>query len=714
MKSPVLGYLSVATIVLALPLTAQVPTRMQPAPGVQRPVLVPLEAPSSQPTLSRMDDAPPPTNLRATPAGSSVRLGWTAAPGAIGYVVLRSLAAAGPFEPITPAVADTGFTDAAVTPGTTYFYVITGTRADGHYGTSAPVSLLFPQQKTEERLTVAPGVDRTVLRERIRPGLELTAAQPFTGWGFADLHTHQAANIAFGGGMVWGEPEGQPDVAIRACNPAHGFAGTQDLVGNAMTAMKYGGGLDHRTGGHPNYDGWPMWYSLTHQQMYVGWLKRAVDGGLRLMVVDAVNNEVFCNAAKRGAGRSCDDMEAVNLQIDQVEKVQQFVDNQSGGPGKGWYRIVTSAQQARDVVSQGKLAVVLGIEVDKLFNCGKTCTEAQVRDRLQQVYNRGVRKLNPVHIADNAFGGAALYEPLFQYNNFLLQQKFFDVVDCTGAGIEFQLGYTGPNVVNFINQLKLTSIGTPPPYPAGGNCNFRGLTPIGRFLIHEMMTKHMIIDVAHMSRRALNATLAVTDSSDYPVVASHSSVLDVSVGHGRTERALSNSVIAAIRKNGGLIGIGIGGGKRAATATRVPRILNDCGRSSKSFAQHYLSTLQKVNNEPVAFGSDINGLETLTAPRFGNDACGRDQDPPQSAATRINYPFTGYRSSVSFPQQQWFNRRFDFNTDGFAQVGMYPDLVEDLQKIGLTTNDLDPLFRSADAFVRLWEKAESKTIASLP
>jgi hypothetical protein len=45
---------------------------------------------------------------------------------------------------------------------------------------------------------------------------------------------------------------------------------------------------------------------------------------------------------------------------------------------------------------------------------------------------------------------------------------------------------------------------------------------------------------------------------------------------------------------------------------------------------------------------------------------------------------------------------------------MYPDLVEDLQKIGLTANDLDPLFRSADAFVRLWEKVESKTIASLP
>ena len=711
MRSPAVGSLFVTTIILAMPLSAQVPVRQLPA--TREPVLVPQVAPqvttANELTLSRLDDAAPPTNLRATPTTGSVTLMWTAAPGAANYTVLRSLAAAGPFASITPTpVADTGFTDTGVTAGATYFYVVTATRPDGHYGTSAPVSVAIPQPATA--LTSA----RTVLREYQRPGLTAVPTPAFAGWGFADLHTHQAANIAFGGGMVWGEPSGPPDVAIRACNAAHGLGGTQDLIGNAMTIMKYGGGLEHHTGGHPNYDGWPMWYSLTHQQMYVSWLKRAVDGGLRLMVVDAVNNEVFCNLAKKGAGRTCDDMESVNLQIDQIERVQQFVDNQSGGPGKGWYRIVTSAGQARDVVSQGKLAVVLGIEVDKLFNCGTNCTEAQVRSRLQQVYDRGVRKLNPVHIADNAFAGAALYTPLFQYNNFLLRGEFFRVVDCSNQGIEFQLGYTGPSVANFINRLGLTSIGTPPAYPAGGNCNFRGLTPIGRFLIHEMMTKHMIIDVAHMSRRALNATLQVTDSSDYPVVASHSAVLDVMVHGGRSERALSDAQIAAIRKNGGLIGIGIGGGKRTETATRVPRIPNDCGRSSKSFAQHYLSALSKVGNEPVAFGSDINGLETLTAPRFGNDACGRDADPPQSAATMIRYPFTGYRSGISFPQQQWFNRRFDFNTDGFAQVGMYPDMIEDLQKIGLTSNDLDPLFRSADAFVRLWEKAESKTVASLP
>ena len=44
----------------------------------------------------------------------------------------------------------------------------------------------------------------------------------------------------------------------------------------------------------------------------------------------------------------------------------------NGGPGQGWFRIVTTPQQARDAVRAGKLAVVLGIEVDNLFNCKET------------------------------------------------------------------------------------------------------------------------------------------------------------------------------------------------------------------------------------------------------------------------------------------------------------------------------------------------------
>jgi microsomal dipeptidase-like Zn-dependent dipeptidase len=130
------------------------------------------------------------------------------------------------------------------------------------------------------------------------------------------------------------------------------------------------------------------------------------------------------------------------------------------------------------------------------------------------------------------------------------------------------------------------------------------------FLIHEMMTKHMIIDVAPMGLRTLDATLAITDSSDYPVVASHSSILDVEIGRKKSERGLSNSQIAAIRRNGGLIGIGISGGKTNEVAT-TSRIAHDSGHSTKSFGQSYLTTLNQVNGAPLAFGSDMNGIEAM-------------------------------------------------------------------------------------------------------
>jgi len=701
-----LGLIVSLGITLIQQLGAQVPTRVVPTVKPPTGMVVQPQPDQTTPTISRLDDATPPTHLAGTPTGNTVALVWSAAPGATGYVVLRSAAAAGPFDPLTPAaVPDTQFTDSGVAPGATYYYAVTAQRADGHFGTSPPIEVAVPVERA------AAGDVKPVLRDRPRTGFTVVGSN-FAGWGFADLHTHQAGDLGFGGGLIWGEPSGDPNVALRVCEPAHGPFGNLDLVGNAMNIKNFGGGLDHKTGGSPNFDGWPLWYGVTHQQMYVDWLKRAVDGGLRLMVVDAVNNKLFCSLAKRAKDRTCDDMEAVYKQIDQVKEVEHFVDSTSGGAGQGWYRIAYNAQQARDAVSRGKLAVVIGIEVDELFNCSTTCTPLQVRQRLQDVYQKGVRKLIPVHLADNGFGGSALYSPLFNVNNFNLHQKYFDAFDCSNQGVSFMLGNIPPKLAQMMTTLNLSRY-VPPNYPSGGNCNARSLQPVGSFLIHEMMSKHMIIDVAHMGLQTLNATLAITDSNDYPVVASHSSILAASLGEGRSERALSNTMIAAIRKNGGLIGMGIGGSNRDGIVTRFPRIPNDCGRSSKSFAQHYLTALGQIQGEPIAFGSDLNGLETMPAPRFGPYACGKDLDGPQPASTMISYPFNAYRVGGSFDKMRFGNRTFDFNNDGFAQVGMYPDFVEDLQKIGLTSNDLDPLFRSADAFVRLWEKAESKNVAPL-
>ena len=45
-------------------------------------------------------------------------------------------------------------------------------------------------------------------------------------------------------------------------------------------------------------------------------------------------------------------------QLKAARKFEAFVDGISGGPGLGWFRIVTTPQEARAAVRAGKLAVV--------------------------------------------------------------------------------------------------------------------------------------------------------------------------------------------------------------------------------------------------------------------------------------------------------------------------------------------------------------------
>jgi hypothetical protein len=46
-----------------------------------------------------------------------------------------------------------------------------------------------------------------------------------------------------------------------------------------------------------------------------------------------------------------------------------------------------------------------------------------------------------------------------------------------------------------------------------------------------------------------------------------------------------------------------------------------------------------------------------------------------------------------------------FNLTGLSHIGMYPDFIQDLRNIGVTDQDLVPLFQSAEAYLQMWERA---------
>jgi len=80
-----------------------------------------------------------------------------------------------------------------------------------------------------------------------------------------------------------------------------------------------------------------------------------------------------------------------------------------------------------------------------------------------------------------------------------------------------------------------------------------GLTEFGKEVVHEMNRIGMIVDVSHVSDKTFYAALA---ASTKPVIASHSSCRALS----SLPRNMTDDMLRALAKNGGVVGINFGGG----------------------------------------------------------------------------------------------------------------------------------------------------------
>jgi hypothetical protein len=129
-----------------------------------------------------------------------------------------------------------------------------------------------------------------------------------------------------------------------------------------------------------------------------------------------------------------------------------------------------------------------------------------------------------------------------------------------------------------------------------------------------------------------------------------------------------------------------------------------CGNTSNTLVQAYLYAVAKMPGVPVGFGTDLNGFAGLPGPRLGPEAC---PGGGPGAGTGVNYPFTAATTRQQMDRCVVGNKTFDINVDGLAHIGMLPDLIADLEVLGLTTDDLAPLLQSADGYVTLWERAWS-------
>jgi microsomal dipeptidase-like Zn-dependent dipeptidase len=496
--------------------------------------------------------------------------------------------------------------------------------------------------------------------------------------GFVDAHGHIAAFQFLGGEFHCGRPWSPygVTVALQDCedHQPNGAGAVAENFFNTGTPVG-----THSTQGWPAFDGWPRPESLTHEGTYWKWLERAWRGGQRIIVNLLVQNRALCEIYPLKSSE-CNDMESARIQAREMFALQDYIDAQFRGPGKGFLRIVRTPAEARRVINDGKLAVVLGIEVSEVLDCGlqndvPQCTEQDIDAGLDELYAMGVRSVFPIHKFDNALGGTAMDSGatgiLVNLGNKYATGRWWQAGPCP-AGSETDK--TPDNLTSGDRaalQAIFGSVVTPlfsdvPAYGAGPLCNPRGLTPLGAYAVNAMIDRGMLIETDHMSAKARDATLDILEARRYPggVVSSHS-------WGGMTSQQ-------RIQDLGGFV---------APAAKDTP-----------DFAENWAMArdMQPAGTPfAVGFGSDTNGLATQANPR-------------NPASNPVTYPFRTFDGGTSMDRQRSGTRVYDINTDGMAHYGLFPDYVEDLRKVAGDPIVTD-MANGAEVYLQTWARADAHT-----
>jgi len=502
--------------------------------------------------------------------------------------------------------------------------------------------------------------------------------------GFIDPHTHITSYEFMGGKFMHGKPFHPYGVesALGDSKYIHGDWGALDIIGNLQAY----GDVNYRydTRGYPDFPHWPNYKQMSHMGYYYKWMERAYLGGQRMIVTHIVENEVLCsiqstvNPASWINPNSCNTMDSIRLQIQRLNEMQRYIDAQGGGIGKGFFRIVTSPEQARQVIADGKLAVLIGVEASETFNCGEkdSCDQNDVERQLNELYDLGVRVLYPVHKFDNKLGGSVVEDGLMNAGEWISSGHFFETQECDAHthGPAMTSGFPLIGSVPVIGDVINALIPETPTYEQGiEHCNQRGLSDLGTYLVNRMIDKRMLIEMDHMSDKTASTVLDITESRNYSgVISSHSWMPSSKSG------ALHNNMKRVIQSGGFVTPYN---GDAHSISNTISRYLDEVETTS------YLAG--------VGFATDMSGLGNQAGPR--SDA----------ASNSLDYPFTTEFGLVMNKQQSG-NRTYDLNNDGMAHYGMVADHLQDIREQA-PNRIYDAVMNSAEAYLQMWERSEANT-----
>ena len=509
--------------------------------------------------------------------------------------------------------------------------------------------------------------------------------------GFADLHNHPFSEAAHGGGWLYGSHTGPIEQALASCDG--GIPGDHARLRNDLSVLfdqceesgldlgvladtipilnlvlflggtplsEFIGDIEGtegdtglhlgRTDGAPGFEDWPRWDVIAHQQTWEGWIEQSWQDGLRLTVFSAVSNDWLCRALPPGNldRPQCNEMDDVFVQLQMAHDFAAAND---------WAEIALSAEDARRIATEGRLAIILSVEVSHLFG------QDDWMSQLDALHDQGVRTMQLVHQVDNRFAGAAPHNPIFHVAQFT-------------------------DTCHVDNDCGLTTGSVTLGFDVDAQCrNVNGLSPEGEALAQAMMDRGMLVDAAHMSEASVTDLHALSTTNDYyPFYVSHGHMRDILMPQQAAQEKTSPVwVVQMLRETGGMFGLRTG----AEQMSDYPAsgVDNDCHGSVRSFAQHYAYASEGLK-VPVALATDFNGFIQQLRPRFGpHSACGAG--------------FASEGECQSHAQQDPTGTEFD--EIGLGHQGMLGPMLTDLETVG---GDTGALMDSAEAFVQMWERAE--------
>lgn len=459
----------------------------------------------------------------------------------------------------------------------------------------------------------------------------------------------------------YGIPHALPDCS--------GIEGPQGLGAPVQNLLNYGNPAQpHDTSGYPKLTAWSS-SNLTYEGTYWRWIQRAWMAGLRVMVMGVNENRALCEL-QANRETNCNEMDTMRRGFRAIRELQDYVDAQAGGPGKGFFQIVRDPFEARRVINDGKMAVVLEIETSEPFDClgwdQPTCDREQIDRQLDEMYRLGVRSSLLLNKFDNPLTGVRFdggpIGAVINAGNRQSAGSFWSARTCDGPlrdnTIETFIPRASSALDNTFAALGVQS-GTFPAYPPGPHCNTRGLTALGKHVVRRMMELKMIVNPDHMSQAAVDDTLSLLEAHDYSGVISP---------HGWMDPG------------------------------NWPRLwrLGGMAFPGHSAASDYVDEWRDFRPEATPFefgwgyGADLGGLSQQ--PRAEGESGG------------ISYPFTSYDGAVTFERQTTGERTFDYTKEGVAHYGLYAEWFEDLRRLGGDQIARD-MWNGAEAYVQMWERA---------